>query len=547
MRNIRPEIWACSLALASHAFLAAQESKPPDAVPDDASISGTVVERNGGSPVQGANVMLMGLGVSHRVVYRPGEPMPPMWPTVSTDAEGKFHFTGLAKGRYLIRVEESGHAATFYRSNPNLNEASNLDVAAGAHIEGLTIYMVPGARLSGKVTTGDGRPVGNAEVACLFKAYRRGLANVYPTANTTTNGAGEYAFDSLSPGEYYLFVTSSGEASPSVSVMHGFYPSGGALDSAIPIAVNAGINIPDANITLKEGPSHKLSGEVLSPASEETHMIVELHESSSELSSGPILASRSVSAPDYRFSFEGVISGQYMITVRPVSKPTTLWFSATVFVSKSDISNLRLNAGQGVSVTGVVKADSKPPFSLKGLSVRLTNIDLHPSPAIESHASENGSFALRELSPGRSILEINGLPKSWYVKCIGLSRQACSPSVLNLTADVPNAILDVTIASPAASVSGQVIDDEEKPVPMATVVLWPDRREDGPSVTKSDGKGSYAFQGLAPGSYTLQSWTEIEQFRAQDPKFKSSGETVHVNAGDSVQKDIVAAPAASAR
>jgi hypothetical protein len=352
------------------------------------------------------------------------------------------------------------------------------------------------------VTTGDGRPVSDAEVACLFKVYRHGLAELYPSTNATTNGKGEYVFDALSSGEYYLFVAPfanahavppTGDAAPAFSVAQGFYPSGDALEAAIPIEVSAGIDIPDANIILREGPSYRVSGEVAAAASKET-MVVQLHESSSEMPSGPLLATRTVSSPGYTFSFENVPSGQYMIAVRPFSKPNVLWSAESIFVSKRDISGLRLSAGPARSVTGAIKADSKPPFSLKDLAVRLTNIDLFPPPpTIEGQPGEDGVFALHEVSPGRSILDLSGLPKSWYVKCVSLNRQPCSPAVLNLTSDVGSATLDITIASPAASLSGKVMDDGGKPVPMATVVLWPDRREDGPSVAKSDGEGAYVL------------------------------------------------------
>jgi hypothetical protein len=138
---MRLPFWVFALALTGHLFPAAQESKAPDRDPDDGSISGTVVEQGNGSAIQGANVELIQVGVSHTITFRPGEPRPPFWPTVSSDAEGKFQFTGLARGEYFIRVKKPGFADGFYRSKPNLNEALHLELAAGAHIENVTIYM----------------------------------------------------------------------------------------------------------------------------------------------------------------------------------------------------------------------------------------------------------------------------------------------------------------------------------------------------------------------------------------------------------------------
>jgi hypothetical protein len=262
--------------------------------------------------------------------------------------------------------------------------------------------------------------------------------------------------------------------------------------------------------------------------------------------------------PDYRFSFEDLPSAQYVIAVRPAvrpaARPDTIWATADVNVPNRDVSDLRLVAAEGVAITGAIRGDpdSLVPVPAKELSVRVTNWDIPGASPEEARVSEDGTFALQGLAPGRSMIEIAGLPQSWYVKCVSFSGQPCSSLVLSLGAGVSTMHLDVTVASPAASVLGKVLDEKGAAVSAATVLLCPANPGDSPMRrAQSDGKGSFAFHGLAPGSYSVYAWAEIESYRVEDlaliDRNKSRGETVHVSEGETVQKNVVALPGTRAQ
>ena len=484
--------------------------------------------------------------------------IPNVPPKSTTNSKGEFQFSGVAKGTYFLTAQKAGYAWG------GLDR--KLNIAGGSVSDGLTIYLVGGGRLSGKVTTRDGAVVRGARVTCYYKVFKQGIAEVFPGPNSTTNAAGQYAVEDVPQGEYYLFVApekaplhltdSAATASDEfrVAPAPGFYPAGNVLDAAAPIDVKPGTDVSKLDIVLRESPVFRISGKVLPSASERIPLAVELRESTPEIPSGPLLASRAVSAPDYRFSFEDLPSAQYIIAVRPAARANTIWGTADVNLASREVSDLQVVTGEGIEVTGAVRGDpdSLVPVPAKKLSVRVTNLDIPTASPTEAPVLEDGTFVLRGLAPGRAVFEITGLPQSWYVQCVSISAQPCSNSILRLSTGAASVHLDATVASPAASVVGKVLDENGAAVPAATVLLCPANPDDGPMRTaRSDGKGSFAFHGLAPGSYSIHAWAEIEARRVEDfalvDRNRSTGETVHVTTGETVQKKVVALPGTRAQ
>ena len=510
-------------------------------------ISGVVIDRAGGNPVQDAEVTLLKLGITRGTQAK-----------TSTDSEGRFQFSGVADGQYFVRVKKVGYSPGYYSPNPNLKEGSLLKIEKGLPVKSLRIYLDPGGRVSGKVRTPDGRLVKDAEVTCFSKSFIQGLARILPRDSKTTNAKGEYVFDGLSSGQYYLFVKPPTDTQmfavgrpPRLSLEPGFYPSGGAFEDADTVSVMSGANISDADITLAEAQGFSVSGDVSELPAQESQLIVELHKSTFDMPFGPAISTQIITRSNPRFHFDRLPKGQYTIIIFPAADPQTIFSEATVYVWNSDVSNLHLGSGAGLTISGVIQADpdSRPvtPLDVKHLSIRLTNYDLVTAPSRHTFTTNDGRFVLSGLAPGRSFLEISGLPPYSYVKCLSISGQRCSGSILKLTADSNNVNVDLRIASPAAGISGEVQDAEKAPVSSATVLLYPDHPEEGPMhVAKTDDKGAFAFYGLAPGPYTLYSWAEIEGNRVQDPALisegRSFGVTVDVSAGEMAHKQLVALP-----
>jgi uncharacterized GH25 family protein len=170
---------------------ASVEVVPPLAAPlaitlhPASALSGRVVDR-AGRPVGGARVRL-------EVERRRGSGMT-RWSVgddVGTDETGSFRFAAVDPGLALLTVVAPGFQTA---------RVAELEVAAGADLEGVEIVLAPGAVVSGRVVNADGRPQAGATVGVL-------TPEDFPGTGTPTDGNGAYRLDGVEPGPRRVAAT----------------------------------------------------------------------------------------------------------------------------------------------------------------------------------------------------------------------------------------------------------------------------------------------------------------------------------------------------
>ena len=91
------------------------------------------------------------------------------------------------------------------------------------------------------------------------------------------------------------------------------------------------------------------------------------------------------------------------------------------------------------------------------------------------------------------------------------------------------------VSSKGGTVEGAVVDetdekdvDNDHPVANATVVAVPEEKyrklPDRFGIGSTDQHGRFTIRGLAPGSYTLYAWQDLEEGVCRDPGFLKSQE-----------------------
>jgi hypothetical protein len=106
---------------------------------------------------------------------------------------------------------------------------------------------LPTGTVSGRVFDSTGKPMGNAVVALLRVAYTRQARSIDVVDTRATNRRGEFRFDRVPPGEYYL------GAAPSATMTHvtTLYPAAANLNSAAKIVVKAGDELNSLDIHIR--------------------------------------------------------------------------------------------------------------------------------------------------------------------------------------------------------------------------------------------------------------------------------------------------------
>ena len=194
--------------------------------------------------------------------------------STTTERDGQFYFPNLRPGEYRVIAKRDGYVSAEYGQQWLNGPGQAVPIAAGRGVS-LRIWMFPTATISGRITSGEGQPVANAQVSALRSSYV-GLERILNTVQESrTNELGEYRMYWLTPGRYYLSVVIPPSSTNGVLVVNrtdaaaapGVYTS--SSQSRPVLGLNAGGgpvvgNIGDA-INVQGGVVF-VNGEALSPA-----------------------------------------------------------------------------------------------------------------------------------------------------------------------------------------------------------------------------------------------------------------------------------------
>ena len=170
-----------------------------------------------------------------------------------------------------------------------------------------------------------------------------------------------------------------------------------------------------------------------------------------------------------------------------------------------------------------------------------------------------GNFEWKNVNPGNYIVQVYGGDGqgSFFLKSVTLGGRDIETG---FTASGP-ATLDLVVSSKGGTVEGAVVEKEkdvdndrvnnDHPVPNATVVAVPEekyRKLPDRFVTGStDQHGRFTIRGLAPGSYTLYAWQDLEEGVYRDPDFlksqEANGTAVKVEEGSHQSVELKLSPA----
>lgn len=164
--------------------------------PGNGVIGGMVIDASTGDPVRKTVVTLTWHGE------------PKSWATTRTAGDGLFRFEGLPPGDYDLRAEKQGTGRAVYGAD-HIGELGDLiPLAQGQTRDGLKLRFVHASSISGRVVDSDGDPVSGATVALYRPGRNLGERILVRANNAQSNDRGEYKFNNVQPGHYYLSAQS---------------------------------------------------------------------------------------------------------------------------------------------------------------------------------------------------------------------------------------------------------------------------------------------------------------------------------------------------
>jgi hypothetical protein len=474
---------------------------------------------------------------------------------VSSDADGKFELNGLQPGAYDISASAPGYVLSDSDSKPFYRPGDSV-----------TLTLVKGAVITGKVTNLSGDPVVGAVVRAIKVREadnkpvrtRRDISSELTDSLSSmlgpykTDDRGIYRIYGLAAGYYQVAAGGSGGRGFSMGASGAYdndaptyFPSS-TLFSAAEVTLHTGEELGNIDIRYRDNRGHSISGTVSgAKGSSQQGISVVL----SRAGSGIVEATTFVipSGNEKGFAFDATLDGEYFVTATagsgamiegPESMSVSVSPSRHVTVSGADVTGIDLALEPLGSIAG--RADFEPlkdpaqrPECKFSRRVRVEELVIgaqsegkrqmdDQSAALlsmfkDTTPNDKGDFIVSFLRPGVHHLSVQLPTEHLYIRSVALPPatpngkpiDAAKSGVIVKSGEKVKGLV-VTISEGAAGMQGKVIMGEGKKPPSSKMRVYlvpsePEAADDVPRYFEAEvaADGSFSLTNLAPGKYWL--------------------------------------------
>ena len=551
--------FAIAFLLLSVLLASGQESAP---LANVSSIAGMVVKEPGSQPLKKVLVQVVAEEQKQGGNY-----------TATTDSDGHFRIENVVPGRYRLFLEKTGLVEVNRRGFKA--DTNVFTVQAGRAVGDLLFRMLPTAVISGRVTDEDGDPMSGVRVVAQKK--KPGKTTRETAGSESTNDLGEYRLSGLFPGQYWIVAMpppdmrdyeKPQEKSPpgdnqsdaqnvaqnDTRYVTTYYP--GTYDGlqASAVTLKAGDEMP-VNLTLAPARTYRVRGIVTGVTVGEKPFVELISRSGDSVRASEV-------GPDGQFEMRGAAPGSYVVRASTGIESHLLTARQDISVVAADVEGLKLVPLPSFTLSGRLQIEGSASRDLTQYSINLRLVDL-PEDAgfsmsqdffgLNAPVDRLGKFEWKDVKPATYIVQVYGGNGrgSFFLKSVTLGGRDIATG---FTASGP-ATLDLVVSTKGGMIEGVVVEkekdvDNDHPVANATVVAVPEekyRKLPDRFVTGStDQHGRFTIRGVAPGSYTLYAWQDLNEPVWVDPDFLKSqaanGTAVKVGEDSHQQVDLKLSP-----
>jgi hypothetical protein len=451
---------------------------------------------------------------------------------VFTDSSGRFEFTRLAPGRYILTAEKTGFARARYGSRNEVDPPIPVDVGAAPPantLDGIEIRMARGAAISGRVVNELGEPVVGAPVS-VGSLRTAGAETRFVAARPVvqTDDRGEYRAGGLPAGRYYVSIAGAAEGTsipgaPSewtrtTGWTRTFYPAASGVAGAAAIVLAAGEEIAGVDMTLAASPAAKLSLGILdaSGAFPASGGLINLLMPGDV--PGEILDNRGVplSLANNGKMTPAVEAGDWVAVALGATRAL-----AHIHLAPGEVTSLMLTLSPGARLAGrvVFNGTSAPPaLNSVRLGVRGTGPDAAiPSAGLSNGAvtvKSDGSFEMPALA-GTFVLQPASPLRGWILQSVMLGERDLLDNPLTLTGSEEITGVQVIFTDQLADLSGNTADAEGRPAAGCAVAIFPAEGTPGfasrrTRLLRADQNGRFSVSDLPSGSYLAAAMEDVD-------------------------------------
>ena len=522
----------------------------PVSKPGSGRIQGRIVAADTNAPLRRAQVML----ISGQIGVRRA---------TTTDAEGRYQFTELAEGRYIVTASKGGYVTLQYGQRRAFEPGRQVALADAQDVGRIDVALPRGSVIAGRVTDEFGEPIAGARIEVQRYQYtpsgQRRLMFAGGSGLVMTDDLGAFRAYGLMPGEY---VVSSSVRAPGFQIganpndaTEGYAPTyyPGTPNPAEAELVRVGLaQDTSIHLTLQAARLARVSGVVTDASGKALGGVQVIARSQSD--SGFTMATNGSTGADGAFSLANVPPGEHFIDVFAQSRgsdgvPEAA--SVPLTVSGGDITGLRITTAPAAVVSGVVVFEGASPRGgvLGGLRViaqsATEQVGPFLGPGTRGGVGEDGKFELQAI--GRVFFRPVNLGP-WTLKEVVLEGDDITDTPLELTGVARVQGLRIVLTDRVTDLSGGVTNDRGQPLNEFVVVVQP--ADDVPLSTlrrflrtaRPDQDGKFGLRGIPPAEYIATAVETLEQGGEWDPEYRSrlrdAGRRFTVKEGESIQLDL---------
>ena len=505
---------------------------------ENAALKGVVQDSVSHAPVKKAEVMLNIMSFSNRMPQR-GTEQPRTFEQKSaiTDANGAFSFTGLPSGTYDVRVTHPKYPMMRY-GGPH----QKVEVKSGEEMSGVTIEMIPGASISGRVLDEDGDPIPGCSPHA--RSAKSDLNGVQMLGAEPSNSEGEYRMYGLPAGKYVIAIQCNHEVfqprplsagpppPPSFAYSPQFYPLAADRKGAEVIELTPGLEKTAVDFRLTPGRVFPVRGRVAvaSALGKLENMNVMLVPKDKGVRS--FFGSRGPSLDWEKGTFEmSAPPGAYTLvafTYRTSDDQSQKQYGARRAIQVTDRPvEVDLELQPGIDLTGTIEVEGERGDQPQIFYVDLTPMEESFGGGGQASSAPDGSFTIKSVLPG--VWKIQVRTQNGFVKSISAGSQELQDCVLDTTAGAAGP-LRIVIGTKTGTIHGTGPPGRFVAI-VTTAENEPFRSRHGAVI---DNNGEFTVPGVAPGKYRVS----VANPASPDEWSDEGGQEVTVAEGESVSVEL---------
>ncbi|HEY1758017.1 MAG TPA: carboxypeptidase-like regulatory domain-containing protein [Bryobacteraceae bacterium] len=447
------------------------------------TVAGTVLDSVTGKPIAGALVIWEPSFSAYGFRDRPADSTGP--------AANAARVAASAAGTFSLSIDPTATGVRLFVSHQGYNsqdgkESASLSVSA-APSQNLTIRLVPKSTIEGHILNGAGEPAPGIDVRAVHIEVKNGLRQAREDFSSLSGPNGEFRFEGLPSGAYYLRASGL------------FYPSAPTQDRAQLFELTSGKTFT-LDFHIEPHKLNQIRGLITNMPLRKTLAVRLLRDGD------PLTNPYSVS-PNGNFEVLDVDPGSYTLQVYTPGMVPPDFGEADVIVGDGDVAALKITLSEGVDVSGHIEFRGSgslekyavvhaTPFLPRALPVDYSEIVATMRP--------NGDFDLKNVLPGKYEIAVRGAPDVFVAEAEADSKNVLDQGLTVTTKEPPP--LAIVMRTGGGEISGNV-EGEAASYSVALITRY--GSAEIPTVVHAL-NGHFHIGGLSPGDYSLLAWSDSE-------------------------------------